>query len=870
LANTGLAHASTPSKGGDISYFTTKTFDRALHSAFLAGGQARKKHDRVKIVLGSLREANPFITLQVTNHGESRIDNCVKYELGDAWRLVTSKTNKTCTFLFIGDHEDTERWLNAHKGETIGVKNSRLIRVPGVGNDPIARRVLVEHHDEPLVDKLDLEASNHLLEGLPADIIRKFSRLDGGSSPNDINALVDLISDPAKAELVRKVFILLLEGNVDGAQAHIDLSMGRIAPVSQYTKDILEVLDGDEVRRIRVGSREYEEWMRSFESRTTWQEWFLFLHPEQEKIVKADYLGSSQLSGVSGSGKTCVAVRRAMRLAAQDDAKVLLLTLNRSLAGLLRQLVDSACLDESTRTRISVISFFELARDLLANFEPQNKRHYEDVTWKLDEHVDEIFREYYRCWANNNDAKVLLPLHESLNARGVSGEAYIRQEFDWMRSAVPPLKRSEYLTIERKSRKFPIAADRRRDLLQGLSGWEIKMRAVGVVDYLGLTSALTAHADKIAPTYTNILVDEAQDFGTTELSIIRLLVSPGANDLFLCGDIAQTVLPKHRSISDAGIVVTTRERIRQNYRNSREILAAAYDLLKKNLHEDLFESADLEILDPRFANFSGPAPMALAAESLDEEINYARTYADTQFSRGARTVCIAFAGFSSRDIKGFARKCGVSALDGAYDPNADRLVFSDLEQTKGYEFEILIIVNCCNNVLPALDSPSEEAFRDICKLYVAMTRAKRELILSFHGSASEWINTVSSSITMDYWNSCENLNATYNQGVPTLLPETDPNTSIDNTLALSGTEFLYTPSALGLSLEAQGKLSEIVDGKGLTRGGLGGRRLKWATMSSLVKDLNESHVHDNVIGPVIADEIRSKLTELIQGPHSQG
>jgi hypothetical protein len=794
----------------------------------------------------------------------------VKYELGDAWRLVTSQTNKTCTFLFIGDHEDTERWLNAHKGETIGVKNSRLIRVPGVGSDPIPRRVLVEHHDEPLVDKLDLEASNHLLEGLPADLIRKFSRLDGGSSPNDINALVDLISDPAKAELVRKVFILLLEGNVDGAQAHIDLSMGRIAPVSQYTKDILEVLDGDEVRRIRVGSREYEEWMRSFESRTTWQEWFLFLHPEQEKIVKADYLGSSQLSGVSGSGKTCVAVRRAMRLAAQDGAKILLLTLNRSLAGLLRQLVDSACLDESIRTRINVISFFELARDLLTTFEPQNKRHYEDVTWKLDEHVDEIFREYYRCWANSNDAKVLLPLHKSLNARGVSGETYIRQEFDWIRSAVPPLKRSEYLSIERKSRKFPIAAERRRDLLQGLSGWEIKMRHVGVVDYLGLTSALAAHTDRIAPAYTNILVDEAQDFGTTELSIIRLLVPAGANDLFLCGDIAQTVLPKHRSISDAGIIVAARERIRQNYRNSREILAAAYDLLKKNLHEDLFESSDLEILDPRFANFSGPAPMALAAESLDEEINYARTYADTQFSRGARTVCIAFAGFSSRDIKDFARRCSVSALDGAYDPSADRLVFSDLEQTKGYEFEILIIVNCCNNVLPALDSPSEESFRDICKLYVAMTRAKRELILSFHDSASVWINAVSSSITMDYWNSCENLNAAYNQGVPNLLPETDPNTSNDNTLALSGAEFLYTPSALGLSLEAQERLSEIVDGKGLTRGGLGGRRLKWATMSSLVKDLNESHSHDNVIGPVIADEIRSKLTELIQGPHSPG
>ena len=39
-----------------------------------------------------------------------------------------------------------------------------------------------------------------------------------------------------------------------------------------------------------------------------------------------------------------------------------------------------------------------------------------------------------------------------------------------------------------------------------------------------------------------------------------------------------------------------------------------------------------------------------------------------------------------------------------------------------------------------------------------MTRAKRELILSFHETASSWINAVSSSIALDYWSSCEIMN----------------------------------------------------------------------------------------------------------------
>jgi hypothetical protein len=414
--------------------------------------------------------------------------------------LVTRQTDKTCSFLFVGDHEDTERWIEGHKGENIGVKDRRLIRVPGVGGDPVARLVLVEHHTEALVDMLDEESGEYLLASLPASLIRKFGAINGGCTAQELSSLLAFVTDKAKEELLRKVFCLLLEGNVDGARAHIDLSSGRISPVDDFDADkIMEVSDGDEVRRLRVGSAEYEEWVRAFERRSAWYDWFLFLHPEQEAVVNAEYPGVSQLSGVSGSGKTCVAVRRAMRLAKAEDARVLLLTLNRSLAGLLRQLVDVACPDDVIRGRIEVTSFFELARTMLLSFEPNNSRHYEDVTWKLDEHVDEVFREFYRCWANNNDAAPLLPLHKSLNARGVNGESYIRQEFDWIRSAVQPGARDQYLTLERKGRKFPIVIDRRADLISGLKGWEAKMRAVGVIDYLGLTSALSTHLEKVKP-----------------------------------------------------------------------------------------------------------------------------------------------------------------------------------------------------------------------------------------------------------------------------------------------------------------------------------------------------------------------------------
>ena len=278
-----------------------------------------------------------------------------------------------------------------------------------------------------------------VLSGVPRSVARKLEALDGRASSGELADIATQINDPDAAELITSVISLLLAGDHAGAQAHIDLRRGLIQPIEDYDENSsIEIADGEAIRRLRIGSPEYERWLATFEKESPWYEWFLYLHPEQERIVNADYSGSAQLSGVSGSGKTCVSVRRTLRLAESPDARILLLTLNRSLAGLLDQLVDATCPDENVRKKIEVSSFFQLAQHLLHDFEPHNNRQYADVTWKLNEHVDEVFREYYRQWTNNHDARALLPLHKSLNARGVSGETYIREEFDWIRSAVLP------------------------------------------------------------------------------------------------------------------------------------------------------------------------------------------------------------------------------------------------------------------------------------------------------------------------------------------------------------------------------------------------------------------------------------------------
>jgi superfamily I DNA/RNA helicase len=384
------------------------------------------------------------------------------------------------------------------------------------------------------------------------------------------------------------------------------------------------------------------------------------------------------------------------------------------------------------------------------------------------------------------------------------------------------------------------------------------MRFVGVVDYLGLTTAVSRHLAKLTPRFDHIIVDESQDFATTELQILRRLVRPGPNDLFLCGDIAQHVLAKHCNLAQAGIEVTGRKRrITRNYRNSRQILKAAYKVLHDNLDKDLLEASDLEILDPKYANRSSPEPYVLQAESLVKEVGYSRRLvADHLETRPDDHCCIAFAGYSLQEIVVFANRVGLPALDGTHEPHRNPLVLSDLEQTKGYEFNLMVIVNCRRDVLPPLDAPREEAFRHGSRLYVAMTRARDELYLSYHDQLSPWLSSARDDLSFGSWSEVVGPADEFLVSPPVRLANVEEGRTQD-LLSLRGRQFNYTEWALGLSIEALNKIDELVDGRGLSRER---RRLKWATMRDASSDL-EAYPHARrLFGSVVQNEVRQRLS----------
>jgi hypothetical protein len=90
----------------------------------------------------------------------------------------------------------------------------------------------------------------------------------------------------------------------------------------------------DAQRRFRVVSN-LEELERALDF--PWEKWTIFLHPAQRQSIERDYNGAARVAGSAGTGKTIVALHRAVSLARSNPgARVLLTTFSETLANALR------------------------------------------------------------------------------------------------------------------------------------------------------------------------------------------------------------------------------------------------------------------------------------------------------------------------------------------------------------------------------------------------------------------------------------------------------------------------------------------------------------------------------------------------------
>jgi superfamily I DNA/RNA helicase len=335
---------------------------------------------------------------------------------------------------------------------------------------------------------------------------------------------------------------------------------------------------------------------------------------------------------------------------------------------------------------------------------------------------------------------------------------YLREELSLVRSAVPTSsRREEYLALERNGRAIRFDEGTRRLVLESLLLYEETMLAGGMLDELSLTLTVLPHLPKLHALppelgFRCLLIDEFQDLSTRDLALLRRIAANKENSLFLAGDTVQRILVKDLRLGAVGfdIINSSWERIKKNYRNSKQILKAASHLANKYGEEAKRQGVEIEVLDPELAERETSKPLAIEVKEGDE-IVVAYQLAKECLNVGSAipwAICIATASPDELPIKKIiANKpqdfpVQVDALTGDYNRNRDSMTVGSIADVKGFEFAMIIIVGCGAKMLPPTNGCSEECWRHALRLYVAMTRGRDQAALIYSGNPSKFLEVM--------------------------------------------------------------------------------------------------------------------------------
>lgn len=460
------------------------------------------------------------------------------------------------------------------------------------------------------------------------------------------------------------------------------------------------------------------------------ESWRVFLHPTQRRLAEKTTRGPTRVLGAAGTGKTVVAMHRAVNLVRNllgEDGRVLFTTFTVNLAAdIAHQLAKLAT--EEELTRIEVVSIDRLAsriaRDAGLDAKPA-----------LD--TSKLWREAIDVYG---DGPWGLELYRAEWADVVQAQD-LRDERAYLRAK--RFGRGTRLTrVERKA-IWPVF-ERYRELLdeQGL---------VEMADLLRYAKrAVEAEPEKWR--YAAVVVDEAQDMSAPALELLRALAGPEhENDLFLVGDAHQRIYGRPVSLLSCGINVRGRrsQRLRINYRTTDTIRRYAMAVLEGETFDDLDEGED----DARgyVSLRSGPAPEVKVLDDLASERAFLASTLQQLIERERvppSHICVTARTHEQLDA-GYAPALDAAGLAyeklGKGEPKTEHVRLATLHRIKGLEFPVVIIVGADRAHLPLpspelnADDPVVRAHalkRERCLFYVAASRARDRLLVTANGRLS--------------------------------------------------------------------------------------------------------------------------------------
>lgn len=469
-----------------------------------------------------------------------------------------------------------------------------------------------------------------------------------------------------------------------------------------------------------------------------WDKWSVFLHPSQRAVVERNFNGPSRVSGSAGTGKTVVALHRAVRLIrSEQKSLVLLATFSEPLANNLKaKLRILAGPDTSVVPRITVASFQELGSELFQLLFARKPR------LASDQQVGDL-------------------LIEAAKEKGLSGfsRRFLFSEWTNVIDAWRVINPDGYREVPRLGRKNRLGAKQREALWPVFDAVRGRLQSMALLTWAEVFHRLYDHYSVTSEKpFSYIVVDEAQDLGVPELRLLSVIVpDTGQNRLFFAGDLGQRIFQQPFSWKALNIDVRGRSStLKVNYRTSQQIRAMADGLLP-----DLVRDVDglEESRKGTISVFDGPPPIVKIVANESAEIDLISNFISNALADGIAPNEIGVF-VRSRAELGRARKAVEKAEGQAIELSErvvdapERVAIGVMHLAKGLEFKAVAIMACDEDVLPLaerIDAIVDETdLDDVFEterhlLYVACTRARDRLLVTGVSPGSEFLSDVIST-----------------------------------------------------------------------------------------------------------------------------
>jgi mRNA-degrading endonuclease RelE of RelBE toxin-antitoxin system len=341
----------------------------------------------------------------------------------------------------------------------------------------------------------------------------------------------------------------------EAAEALLEVATGgkpRIPAPPNPTTDPFDHPDAQ--RRFRVMTN-VEDLRRALDF--PWEKWTVFLHPEQRQWVEREYNGPARIAGSAGTGKTIVALHRAVHLARKHpDSRVLLTTFSDTLANALqtklRRLIGG---EPRLGERIDVFSLDAIGLRLHTSI-------LGPVNLASRQTIREAVAEASKAVAGHR-----FSLH------------FLLTEWEQVVDAWQLESWESYRDVARLGRKTRLSEAQRAVLWSIFHRVHATLHGQNLTTHAGLFTRLAAAlaAGNRRP-FNFAVVDESQDLGVGHLRFLAAFGTGRPDALFFAGDLGQRIFQQPFSWKSVGVDIRGRSRtLRINYRTSHQLPHLASD-----------------------------------------------------------------------------------------------------------------------------------------------------------------------------------------------------------------------------------------------------------------------------------------------------